>query len=71
VHVPEILEPSFGIHNCEIDVQIPVALLGTFDERDEVFDGFFKFFGVRGRGGRIGEEVGCCFDPASKVSAGV
>jgi hypothetical protein len=71
MHIPEILEPSFRIHNREIDIQIPVVLLGTFDERDEVFDGFFEFFGVSGRCGRVGEEVGCCFDPASKGSAGV
>lgn len=64
MHIPKVLEPSFRVDNREVDIQIPIFLLGTFDERDEVLDGFFEFFGVDGRCGRIDEEVGGCFDPA-------
>lgn len=69
MHVPEILEPPFRIHHRKVNIQVPVVLLRTFDETDEVVHRLFEFGGVFERGGGVGEEVGCCFDPGALVLA--
>jgi hypothetical protein len=46
VHVTEVFVPPFRVDNGEVDVEVPVWLLGLFDHVDELLDGVLELFSV-------------------------